>query len=116
MSILLDTSVLVAAMVETHPAYESAFPYLPQMRNGKEKGYAAAHSLAEIFAVLTRLPVKPRISPALAHKMIQKNVIENCAIIPLNVEDYRAVIKHLSKQGLSRNNFCLYSRRIGERI
>ena len=69
MKILLDTSVLVAAMVETHPAYEAAFPYLLRMKKGEENGFVAAHSLAESFSVLTRLPVRPRISPALAHKL-----------------------------------------------
>jgi len=101
MNILLDTSVLVAAMVETHSAHETAFQCLRRMKNGEENGFAAAHSLAESFSVLTRLPVEPRISPAIALELIQNNVIDICTIVPLTAEDYKAVISHLSKRGLS---------------
>jgi predicted nucleic acid-binding protein len=63
--LLLDTSVLVAAMVETHPDHEVALPWLQQIKDGTHEGLLSTHALAELYAVLTRLPVRPKISPAL---------------------------------------------------
>lgn len=38
----------------------------------KSTGACAAHSLAEVYAVLTRLPVRPAVSPADAHVFIEE--------------------------------------------
>ena len=59
MKILLDTSVLVAAVVESHPAHSQALPWLQRVRNNVDTGLVAAHSLAELYAILTTLPVQP---------------------------------------------------------
>jgi len=64
--ILFDTSTLVAAMVAGHPAHTVALPLLLRVKEKTDTGLVAAHSLAELYAILTRLPVTPRISPALA--------------------------------------------------
>ena len=57
MRILFDTSTLVAAVVEGHPAHVAAFPWLQRVKDKAETGIVAAHSLAELYAILTRLPV-----------------------------------------------------------
>lgn len=66
MRVLLDTSVLIAAVVEGHPAHAVAFPWLQRVKAGTDIGVVAAHSLAEMYAVLTRLPTRPAILPAVA--------------------------------------------------
>jgi predicted nucleic acid-binding protein len=101
MKILLDTSVLVAAMVEGHPAHGVALPWLQRIREQPETGLVAAHSVAELYAVLTTLPIHPRISPAMAQRLIRQNVLESCEIVPLSEEDYVAVIDHLSESGIA---------------
>ena len=63
MKILFDTSVLVAAMIEAHPMHEAALPWLQQVSDQSETGLVAAHSIAELYAVLTTLPVRPRFPP-----------------------------------------------------
>jgi predicted nucleic acid-binding protein len=69
-----DSSVLVAACVEAHPHFSRAFPLLNDILAGKHKAYAARHSLAEVFSALTTMPVRPRISPADAASMIERNI------------------------------------------
>jgi predicted nucleic acid-binding protein len=101
MKILLDTSVLIAAMVEGHPAHGVALPWLQRIREQSETGLVAAHSVAELYAVLTTLPIHPRISPAMAQRLIRQNVLESCEIVPLSEEDYVAVIDHLSESGIA---------------
>lgn len=100
MKILLDTSVLVAAMVEAHPAHERALPWLQRIKAGTDVGYVAAHSIAELYAVLSVLPVQPRISPAIASKLIQQDVFDICGIVTLSILDYNKVIKHLSESNI----------------
>lgn len=91
MRILLDTSVLVAAFVLGHPRHQVCIPWLQQVRSGKLQGFIATHTLAEVYAVLTRLPVSPRISPMLAQRLIEENLKEFEAIA-LTAEDYQEVI------------------------
>jgi predicted nucleic acid-binding protein len=99
-SVLLDTSVLVAAMVESHPVHERALPWLQRVQDGTEIGLVAAHSLAELYAILTTLPVRPHIPPTVAQQLIQNNVLNRFEVIFLSDEDYVAVIDHLSDLGI----------------
>ena len=100
MKILLDTSVLVAAMVEAHPAHERALRWLQRIKAGTDVGVVAAHTIAELYAVLSVLPVQPRISPAIANKLIQQDVFDICEIVTLSDQDYNSVIKHLSESNI----------------
>lgn len=63
MKVLLDTSVLVAGMVEAHPYHAQGMRWLKRVIQGEIQGIVAAHTLAELYAVLTALPVEPRIAP-----------------------------------------------------
>ena len=96
MRILLDTSVLVAAMVEAHPAHEQGLAWLKRVTDGPDKGLVAAHSLAELYAVLTTLPVHPPILPLDAQQLIKHNVTERLEIVFLSDQDYIEVIEHLA--------------------
>jgi predicted nucleic acid-binding protein len=100
MRILLDTSLLVAAMVEVHPAHSSALPWLQGVKDGAHEGFVAAHSIAELYSILTTLPIRPRIAPVVAWSLINHNVIDLCDVVSLSEEDYTAVMDHLSELGL----------------
>jgi len=98
--VLLDTSVLVAAMVEAHPAHTQALPRLQRVKDGTDTGLVAAHSVAELYAVLTTLPVHPRISPVIAQQLIRSNVLDVFEVVSLSDEDYAAVVDRLSALGI----------------
>jgi predicted nucleic acid-binding protein len=98
--ILLDTSVLVAAIVEAHPMHDVALPWLQRARAEADTGLVAAHSVAEWYAILTTLPVRPRIAPAIAQQLIQENVLDALEVVALTGEDYAAIIKRLSEIGI----------------
>jgi predicted nucleic acid-binding protein len=100
MKILLDTSVLVAAMVEAHPAHERALPWLQRIKRGTDVGFVAAHSIAELYAILSILPVQPRISSITANQLIRQNVLDICKIVSLSVQDYTRIITHLSESNI----------------
>jgi predicted nucleic acid-binding protein len=60
----------------------------------------AAHSLAELYAVLTTLPLQPRITPAVAQELIRHDVLDILEVVALSAEDYAQVIKQLSERGI----------------
>ena len=55
MRALLDTSTLIAAMLPDHVHHAHALPWLAQAKAGAFEFVCSGHSLAEIYAVLTRL-------------------------------------------------------------
>ena len=101
MKILFDTSVLVAAIVEPHPMHSHAFPLLVRAKSKEIDMAVAAHTLAELYAVLTTLPVIPRITPGAARRLIHENVETTAKIVSLSSQDYVSAIKNLSDSGLS---------------
>lgn len=101
MKALFDTSTLVAAMVESHPHYRRAQPWLRRAVAGGLEFFVAAHSVAEVYAVLTALPVSPRISPATAARLIQDNLLEHATVVSLSAADYTDVVRRLAEQGVS---------------
>jgi hypothetical protein len=56
-----DTSVLVGAFYGDHPRHAACLRLLEDA--SKKTHSCAAHSVAELYAVMTRLPVRPRITP-----------------------------------------------------
>lgn len=99
--VFADTSTLVAAMVESHPAHGRAFPWLERARSGGISLAVATHTLAELYGVLTRLPLQPRIGPSVARRLIRHNVEAVAHVIELNSQDYAAVLDDMAELGLS---------------
>ena len=60
----------------------------------------SAHSIAEVYATLTRLPVQPRIQPAEAQRIVTGNILPHFKIVTLAQEDYKAVLKDMGIQGI----------------
>lgn len=99
--VLFDTSVLVAALVKPHPAHTRAFPWLKKAKSGELTMIVSSHTLAEIYAVLTTLPVSPRITPDIVWRLIQEDILDLAEISPLSIGDYKAVIRKLKDDGFS---------------
>ena len=100
MKILFDTSVLVAAMAKAHPAHDRALPWLKRVTLGEDEGVVSAHSLAELYAILTSLPIRPMISASDAREMIIRNVVNVFEVVALSDADYVQVIEHLASLGI----------------
>ncbi len=97
MKSFFDTSVLVAASVEVHEHHERSFALFARA-NRKTAG-CAAHSLAELYATLTRLPGKTRVSADQA-LLILDSVEERLEIVALDVREYRLAIQHAAATGI----------------
>ena len=79
MDILFDPIVLVAASEQSHPHYAQARSALLRVATGQDKGFIGLHSIAEVFAALTRLPVQPRIHPLEAARIVTDNILPHSA-------------------------------------
>ena len=101
MRLLLDASVLVAALVDTHPAHSRVFAWLSRARSGGAELIVASHTLAELYAVLTAYPVWPRIAPATAQRLISDSVLAMVEVVPLSTADYQRVIGDLGGLGVT---------------
>lgn len=91
MKVLFDTSVLVAAFEVSHPRHGVCLPWLQRVQKEEINGYLSTHTFAELYSVLTRLPVRPTISPTIAQRLINEN-LNLFVAIPLTVDYYQQAI------------------------
>lgn len=101
MRVIFDTSSLIPALVKAHPKHPAAHSCLKRAIKKEFEFLIAAHSLAECFAVLTTIPVSPRILPNTAIHLLEKNVRNHAKVISLSAANYFQIIKKLVALGLS---------------
>lgn len=98
---IFDTSVLISAIIESHPKHEYC---LNLLKKAKDKSIVAAisnHTLMEIYAVLTSLPIRPKIGSELALRIIKKDIMEIFVKINYSSEDYESILQILSKNNIT---------------
>ena len=61
----------------------------------------SVHSIAEVYASLTRLPVRPRIHPMEAVRIVTDNILAYFEVIPIGGEDYMEAINTVGNGGWS---------------
>lgn len=64
----------------------------------------SAHSIAEAYSVLTRMPRQPKITPHEAGQMLQANVISRFQIVGLGGNEYVELIKDCEQLGIIGGN------------
>jgi predicted nucleic acid-binding protein len=101
MKLCFDTSVLVAALVQAHPHHGLAFPRLKSVHAGEVTGAITTHALAELFATLTALPLKPKILPAEARRLLNHDISAHFEVIPLTAGHYAEAVELTVRQGLA---------------
>ena len=62
MRVFFDTSVLVPALVDSHPNHERVFPWLSRVIKGEVVGVISTHNLAELYSILTTIPVNRKVT------------------------------------------------------
>jgi predicted nucleic acid-binding protein len=97
--VFLDTTVLVASAVGRHPHHPRAASVVEAVLAGRDEGIIAAHGIAEAYAVLTTLPVTPRIGPETADRIIHDNFIAHLAVVALTAREYARVVSALAERG-----------------
>jgi len=92
-----DTSVLVASFLVGHEHHERSFARLADA--DRNNACCAAHSLAELYATLTRLPGKFGVSVEQALLSLD-SVAERLELISLDVPEYHHAIREAASVGI----------------
>jgi predicted nucleic acid-binding protein len=93
-----DTSVLIAAFWRGHTDHEASLRVLAAAN--KKKSACALHTLAEVYAGMTALPVKHIIPPDQALLFVQE-VRDRCTVVTLAEDEYYDTIAQAAERGFS---------------
>ncbi len=93
MSAFLDTSVLVAAFWADHPDHDSSLRVF--IGAARETAACGIHSLAEVYATMSALPVRPLLAPEQACLLVEQ-IPERLTIITLQESEYLRTIRELA--------------------
>jgi predicted nucleic acid-binding protein len=92
-----DTSVLVGAFYGDHPKHSACLRLLEDA--SKKTHCCAAHAVAELYAVMTRLPVRPRITPEQGLLFVE-NVRDHLSVITLSAAEQFEAAADAARRGL----------------
>jgi predicted nucleic acid-binding protein len=96
--VFFDTSVLMAAILQQHEHHQpSAAAFL---KADKKNSCCGAHTLAEVYAGLTRMPGGQRMAGDRALLFLDQ-IREHLTIVALNEEDYYSAIASAVAQGIA---------------
>jgi predicted nucleic acid-binding protein len=97
MKAFFDTSVLVPVFYGDHVHHKASLEVFIQ--HSKSTGCCGAHSLAEVYSTLTRMPGKHRISGHQAMLFIG-SICERLAIVALDGEEYASALEASAAVGI----------------
>lgn len=97
MKAFFDTSVLVPVALGDHENHEACLDLF--VSHTRADACCGAHSLAEVYAVLTKLPGKHRITPDQAMLFIG-SIRERLALVSLNGDEYADVLIQAAALGI----------------
>jgi predicted nucleic acid-binding protein len=92
-----DTSVLVGAFYGDHPRHAACLRLLEDA--SKKTHFCAVHSVAELYAVMTRLPVRPRITPEQGLLFVE-NVRDYFSVVTLSAAEQFEGAAEAARRGL----------------
>ena len=98
MKAFFDTSVLVAVFYGDHQHHDASIEAL--LKFDKSEARCAAHSLAEVYASLTRMPGQHRVTAAQAMLFLE-TLQSRMTMIALEPAEYFTGIRRLASAGLT---------------
>jgi predicted nucleic acid-binding protein len=94
----LDTSVLIAASDAADPRHPGSRSLLAAATPATAA--CGAHTLAEVYAVLSRLPGGKKVRPEYAGLLVEQ-ITARMTVVPLSAEDYAATLRETARMGLA---------------
>jgi len=101
LKVLFDSSVLIAAFIESHPKHKSALALLIKAKDKEFELFVSSHTILEIYSVLTSAPFKPKITPLIAKQLIENNIKNIAKTVYLTDDNYFAIVEKMSNSNLS---------------
>jgi predicted nucleic acid-binding protein len=97
-----DTSALVPVFLEDHKHHEPSLKLF--LTANKKQSCCAAHTLADIYSVVTRLPGKHRLSGDQALLFLEE-VSARLSLVSLSGEEYYLAAKAAAERGIVGGTF-----------
>ena len=99
-NVFLDTSVLLAGLVDFGPQSAPAQSLLHAVAEKQVAGAGTAwHCCLELFSVATRLPAEFRLAPGDAAQLLEEEIFGRMAVHDLPADDRLSVIKAAARDG-----------------
>jgi predicted nucleic acid-binding protein len=86
-------------VVEPHPSHARAYRWLEEAISGRVQAECTWHAVAETWSVLTRIPLHPAISPALAEVAIGR-LLDRIEPVELTGEMYGVALRRCAERSL----------------
>ena len=99
--VFLDTSVLLAGLIDFGPPSAPAHHVLHAVSVGTITAGTAWHCCLEVYSVATRLPPEFRVSPADATRLLREEVFARMAIQDLPSSDREPFLALLVQEGIA---------------
>ena len=96
MRTLLDTSVVVPAVLQRHPFHSRALPWLSKAETGEIDGIISSHTLAEVYKVLTGMNSRPRFTSSQVIEIISDKLLSTFEIVTLDADEHLAALEQLA--------------------
>jgi predicted nucleic acid-binding protein len=101
-SVFLDTSVLLAGLVDFGPQSAPAQSLMHAVAEKQVGGSATAwHCCLEFYSVATRLPPEFRLSPAHAAQLLEEEVFARMAVHDLPARDRVPMLAAVARDGIA---------------
>lgn len=102
MTVFLDTSVLVAGLIDFGPSSAPAQQVLHAVAERRLPGCATAwHCCLEFFSVATRLPPEYRLTPPDACRLIEEEVFGRMAVRDLPADERTAMVRAAARDAVA---------------
>ena len=102
MSVFLDTSVILAGLIDFGPQSAPAQTLLHAVAEGRLDGPATAwHCCLEFFSVATRLPPEFRLTPADAVKLLHEEVFARLVVFDLPAGDRMPMLRAAARDAIA---------------
>jgi predicted nucleic acid-binding protein len=73
---------------------------IERVKAGRDQGFAGAHSLAEAYAVITRLPGGNQVAAPVAWQLIAENILNDFTIVSLSSKEYTDTLGNAAKNSV----------------
>lgn len=101
MRVYLDTSVILPRLVRAHPRHEEAVHLFQSHFSGDTQFVISTHSIAELYANISRFPIGNRISPQTTQEILDR-FFELCKeVVELSFQDYESATDNCVENNLT---------------
>jgi predicted nucleic acid-binding protein len=94
----LDTSVMIAAFWGDHADHDASLRVFAEAT--LQTAACGMHSLAEVYATMTALPVRPLLAPEQVYLFVQQ-ISERLSTVGLQEAEYLKTIRELADRGFA---------------